>query len=880
MSLNPEERRRRISKSPGRAPSPPDGYSPPRSSRYAEPKSSRYYDDDEDDDRDRKRGDPYDYDDRSSARAPREPRDRDDGPRYAEAPYRPPASHKKTASFAMPGGFSDDEEDPKISKYGKKEKDYYGDKGSSLSRRDDSPPPRDKPRYADPEPDSRYKRDVSPAYKPRYAEPEPERKPRYAEPEPERKLRYAEPEPEQKPKSRYKDESPPSKSKYDEPDAYSKPRKYYDDDSPPRRPKYAAPDSPPQPKYAAPVAPAAPAAPQQPKYSAPEVKPKYVTADPTQRGGNPKYWEDKDSDSDSDDSDEQDGPTGDRRIDIDFELKHDHYDTTVRKREKHKHHHESPKYNEVALVTTTTDSSRYAEPKRWEYAHPEEKITYTSKTESYTANPGPESYGRPAYDRPYAPPSSGRQPDPRAPVNGPGQTQVVTVEPGRRNRAPSNFGPGGLAPGGAGMLGVAGAAAAGASLANAPGSPMLEAYKGTYQSMGPLTITSKPYADNGDVDILEIAPPVSPTSKRRHARFHDLENEASILKKALRETKSKTYPDTGPFIEILPALTHEQILDLRAEYKKQVKTPDMKGVNVAKHIKVRLKEDRYFLKACYATALGRWESEAYWANSYYQGSQTSRELLIESLMGRTNAEIRQIKEAFRDKKYSDSLTRCMKQELKEDKFKKAVMMVLEEKRMDERPGRSLDRSLVEQDVRDLNRAIKSERGGESVMIGIIVQRSDSHIREILRVYEASFRSNFAREMLKKSGNLVGEMLAHILNGIINRPVRDTLLLHHALTLTKSDSLRVDLLISRLVRYHWDRPHMEAIKREYRTRYGKELQEAVREGTKGAWGEFCEELCVKRVGDEVKRFDKVERIERVERIEVHGGPNGGGYRLER
>lgn len=118
------------------------------------------------------------------------------------------------------------------------------------------------------------------------------------------------------------------------------------------------------------------------------------------------------------------------------------------------------------------------------------------------------------------------------------------------------------------------------------------------------------------------------------------------------------------------------------------------------------------------------------------------------------------------------------------------------------------------------------------------------------------------------------MLAHILNGIINRPVRDVLLLHHALTLTKSESLRVDLLISRLVRYHWDRSHMEAIKREYRNRYGKELRDAVREGTKGDWGEFCEELCVKRVGDEVKRF------ERVERIEVYQGVNGGGYRPSR
>lgn len=287
---------------------------------------------------------------------------------------------------------------------------------------------------------------------------------------------------------------------------------------------------------------------------------------------------------------------------------------------------------------------------------------------------------------------------------------------------------------------------------------MLEAYRGTYQSIGsmpsPLTISTKPFHGNADVDVFDMEPPASPASKRRHARFHDLQNEASILKKALRETKSKAYPDPQPFIDILPALSAEQIMELRVEYKKQVKTPDMKGVNVAKHIKVRLKEDKYFLKACYATALGRWESEAYWANSYYQGSQTSRELLIESLMGRTNGEVRLIKAAFRDKKYSDSLARCMRQELKDDKFKRAVLLVLEERRMEETPGRAPDRAQVDQDVRDLHRAVRSERGGESAMVGIVVLRSDSHIREILRVYEATHRANFAREMLKKSGNLV------------------------------------------------------------------------------------------------------------------------------
>jgi hypothetical protein len=104
------------------------------------------------------------------------------------------------------------------------------------------------------------------------------------------------------------------------------------------------------------------------------------------------------------------------------------------------------------------------------------------------------------------------------------------------------------------------------------------------------------------------------------------------------------------------------------------------------------------------------------------------------------------------------------------------------------------------------------------------------------------------------------MLAHILNGIINRPVRDALLLNHALTLTKADSMRNELLISRLVRYHWDRTHMEAVKREYRSRYGRELQDAVRDGTKGAWGDFCEQLCVRRMPDEVRRVERVEKVE--------------------
>ena len=53
-------------------------------------------------------------------------------------------------------------------------------------------------------------------------------------------------------------------------------------------------------------------------------------------------------------------------------------------------------------------------------------------------------------------------------------------------------------------------------------------------------------------------------------------------------------------------------------------------------------------------------------------------------------------------------------------------------------------------------------------------------------------------------------------------VRDALLVHHALTASKKDGLRRELLTSRLVRFHWDRHHMAAVKRAYAERYGKEL----------------------------------------------------------
>jgi hypothetical protein len=235
-----------------------------------------------------------------------------------------------------------------------------------------------------------------------------------------------------------------------------------------------------------------------------------------------------------------------------------------------------------------------------------------------------------------------------------------------------------------------------------------------------------------------------PAEKRR-VKIYDAEDDALDLVHAMTPRNV----DANIIVDIIPTLSHDQLLELRREYKKHCKVQG-RGINIAKHIK--LKTTGTFGKIAYVTALGKYESEGYWANYWYQSNSARRELLIEALMGRQNHEIREIKDAFKDKRYSDSLTKCMDKELKADKFRKAILLALEGERQEE--SDSWPTEYKNRDVDTLYNAMKAREGGESVMLEIVVMRSDAHLREVLRTYERKYGGNFARDALRKSNNLV------------------------------------------------------------------------------------------------------------------------------
>lgn len=424
--------------------------------------------------------------------------------------------------------------------------------------------------------------------------------------------------------------------------------------------------------------------------------------------------------------------------------------------------------NPYGQVPTTQS---YANPPQYQYANPDPNIRYSSKNERqpYTAS------AHNQFVKPYS-----ASAEPQFLDIAPGRSRGDSV--GRQGRPHSLSVSSNLSVGGGGM-GAGG---------RPPASPLLEAYKGTYQSISPMpSPIASPVGLSREEDISDMEElgggsgsdrrrkhrhsksrdekkdrssdkdrrrhrtkeendddgivTISPLSRKR-VTFYDPVPDAIDLKQALTHRTA----DTKTLIEILPNLASDDIVALRQEYKNHAKVQG-KGINIAKHIKMKLGTTS-FGKVCYATALGRWESEAYWANCYYQAGTSRRELLIESLTGRTSAEIREIKNSFRDARYADSLEKCMKSELKADKFRTAILLALSEQRQVDRG--QVDVHLVEDDVRDLRRAVVSRDGGETAMINIIVLRSDSHLREIMRLYDHQYKTNLAKDIIKKSQNLV------------------------------------------------------------------------------------------------------------------------------
>lgn len=74
-----------------------------------------------------------------------------------------------------------------------------------------------------------------------------------------------------------------------------------------------------------------------------------------------------------------------------------------------------------------------------------------------------------------------------------------------------------------------------------------------------------------------------------------------------------------------------------------------------------------------------------------------------------------------------------------------------------------------------------------------------------------------------------DALLVMLRGATDRAMRDAMLLEETM---KGAGTKDDMLLNRVIRYHWDRNHMAQVKGAYRHRYKRELASRIKGETRG------------------------------------------------
>ncbi|GAW18155.1 hypothetical protein ANO14919_076290 [Xylariales sp. No.14919] len=253
---------------------------------------------------------------------------------------------------------------------------------------------------------------------------------------------------------------------------------------------------------------------------------------------------------------------------------------------------------------------------------------------------------------------------------------------------------------------------------------------------------------------------------------------------------------------------------------------------------IKSETSSYFELGLVAIISGPLLHDVHLLHSAMDGPGTKEKVLNDVLLGRSNADMRAIKGM-----YQHTFNRSLEHDVKGDlsmKTERHFMIVLGACRAED--SAPVIPQAIDQDVMELYRATEGKMGTDEMLVcSILSTRNDNQIRAISRAYEQKFRRPL-EEVIKSefSGHMRDALLFQLRNAV-DRFMHAATILEDAMA---GMGTKDQLLVSRVVRYHWDRHALENIKGAYKQRYRKSLASRIRGETSGDY----ERLMVACVGE--------------------------------
>ncbi|KAI1323329.1 hypothetical protein F5Y16DRAFT_383961 [Xylariaceae sp. FL0255] len=252
---------------------------------------------------------------------------------------------------------------------------------------------------------------------------------------------------------------------------------------------------------------------------------------------------------------------------------------------------------------------------------------------------------------------------------------------------------------------------------------------------------------------------------------------------------------------------------------------------------IQSETSRWFEDGLVALARGPLLHDVYMLHEAVDGPGTKEKVLNDVLLGRSNADMHAIKRT-----YQQTFHRSLESDIKGDlsmKTERHFEIVLGACRAED--SAPMIPQAIDQDVMELYRATEGKVGTDEMLVcSILSTRNDNQIRAIAYSYEQKFRRKLMEVIKKEFSGHMKDALLFQLQHAVDKYMHAAELLEAAMA---GMGTKDYLLVSRVVRYHWDRQQLENVKVAYRQHYKKDLASRIKGETSGDY----ERLMVACVG---------------------------------
>ncbi|OIW31710.1 Annexin [Coniochaeta ligniaria NRRL 30616] len=248
----------------------------------------------------------------------------------------------------------------------------------------------------------------------------------------------------------------------------------------------------------------------------------------------------------------------------------------------------------------------------------------------------------------------------------------------------------------------------------------------------------------------------------------------------------------------------------------------------------------WFEEGLCALVRGPLMQDVHLLRSAMDGPGTKEKVLSDVLLGRSNADLNAIKSAFQH-----TTRQRLEDAVRGDlslKTERHFMIVLQAQRAED--SAPVVKAEIDRDVSELYNATEGKVGTDEMKVcSILSSRNDNQIRAIAHEYRVKYARSL-EDVIKRefSGHMEDALLYQLRHGL-DKYMHQAQLLEDAMA---GLGTKDHLLVSRVVRSHWERQNLDNVKGAYHQRYHKSLASRIKGETSGDY----ERLMLACIGENV------------------------------